>query len=144
MNPASKSARVRVATEDSALSTPSKVLIFVPVLLVALWVASIFYHSERVVPREVHTVKDFYRRYGDPPRAATFRKTGVAYYRLIGEISAPLAFPAGPPHYIFDYMGRLTDWTPEINKDVAFQEKWTTSNEQRVTITELVSRFPKS
>ncbi len=144
MNPASTSARVRVAEDDHVLSTPSKILILLPVLLVALWVASIFYHSERVVPRNVVTIQDFYSRYGNPPKVSTLRKTGVAYYRIVGEISAPLAFPDGPPQYIFDYLGRLDDWTPEYNKDVEFQKKWQSSDERDVSIPEFLTRFPKN
>lgn len=144
MNPASTSARVRVADDETVLSTPSKILIVLPVLLVALWVGSIFYHSERVVPRGVVTIKDYYKRYGDPTKASTFRRTGVSYYRIVGEISAPLAFPAGPPQYIFDYLGRLDDWTPEYNKDIEFQEKWKSTDERDVSIPELLTRFPKS
>lgn len=144
MNPASTSARIRVDGDDSALSTPSKIVILIPVLLVSLWVASIFYHSERVIPRNVITVQDFYRRYGDPLKASTFQKTGASYYRVVGEISAPLAFPAGPPHYIFDYLGRLDAWTPEYNKDAEFQKKWHSTDERDVSIPDFLTRFPKS
>ncbi len=144
MNPASKSARFRVETEDSEFSTSTKILFFLPVLLVALWVGSIFYHSERVVPRGVVTLQDYYQRYGDPTAASTFRESGFAYYRVIGEISAPLAFPDGPPHYIFDYLGRLYDWTPEYRRDSEFQKRWAASGERTVTIAELLERFPRS
>ncbi len=143
MNPASKSARLRVETEDTEFSTSTKLLFVLPVLLIALWVGSIFYHSERVIPRDVVTLQDYYRRYGDPTNASTFRQRGVVYYRIIGEISAPLAFPDGPPQYVFDYLGRLDDWTPEYRKDPEFQKKWTASDERVVSIPELLQRFPK-
>lgn len=88
--------------------------------------------------------KDYYNRYGDPMNASTFRRTGVSYYRIVGEIAAPLAFPSGPPQYIFDYLGRLNDWTPEYNKDAEFQKKWESADEREMSIPELLTRFPKS
>jgi hypothetical protein len=143
MNPASKSARLRAATDDTEYATSTKIVFFLPVLLVALWVGSIFYHSERVVPRDVVTLRDYYERYGNPTNASTFRLSGVVYYRLTGEIAAPLAFPDGPPQYIFDYLGRLDDWSPEYRTDPEFQQKWSASGERTVTIPELLDRFPK-
>lgn len=113
-----------------------------PAVLAALYVGSVIYNGERVIPRGVETIQDFYRRYGNPPAVESFVINNRGYYRVIGEIAAPLAFPKGNPIYIFDATGRLIDWTGEVNADADFRARWDDSGAESMAIAYFLEQFP--
>lgn len=119
-----------------------KFLLSMPVVLALLYFGSVLYNGERVIPRGVETIQDFYRRYGNPPAVESFFINARSYYRVIGEIPAPLAFPRGNPIYIFDATGRLVDWTGEINADADFRARWDDSMSQNMAVAHFLERFP--
>lgn len=116
------------------ISTPFVVLLVIGV--------SVLYQNERVVPRGVETIQDFYQRYGTPPLVHSFSINGRTYYRITGEIAAPLAFPKGNPQYVFDFSGRLVDWTGAVEADPDFKARWDEHNRQKVIVGYFLERFP--
>ena len=119
-----------------------KILLSIPVVLALLYVGSLGYNFLRVAPRGVETVQDFYRRYGNPPRIDTLFLQGRTYYRVTGEIPAPLSFPKGNPMYVFDDSGRLVDWTGESRGDPGFLNRWSNDLAQRMSIAYFLEKFP--
>lgn len=119
-----------------------KVLLSVPFVVGILYFGSVLYNHERVVPRGVVTVQDFYQRYGNPPRVESLYVTGRPYYRIIGEIPAPLGFPKGNPIYIFDSTGQLVDWTGESLADPDFDQRWNNSRPQAMDVSYFLEKFP--
>jgi len=119
-----------------------RVLLSVPFVICLVYFGSVFYNHVRVNPRGVETVQDFYQRYGNPPRVESVVISGHQYYRVTGEIPAPLGFPKGSPVYIFDSTGRLIDWTGESRNAPEFTEKWTGSGRQDVNIAYFLEKFP--
>jgi hypothetical protein len=119
-----------------------KVLLSVPLVAGVLYFGSVIYNGERVVPKGVETVQDFYRRYGNPPRVDTLQSSGRQYFRITGEIPAPLGFPKGNPIYIFDNTGRLIDWTAESMNDPKFAARWEGIATERMTLEYFLDRFP--
>lgn len=119
-----------------------KFALSMPVVLAALYLGSVIYNGERTVPRGVETIQDFYRRYGNPPAVESFSINSRGYYRVTGEIAAPLAFPNGNPVYIFDASGRLVDWTGEVGADADFRARWDDSTAQNMTVAYFLERFP--
>ncbi len=126
---------------DSAKSS-LKWLLSTPFVVAALYVTSVFYNQERVVPRGVQTIQDFYSRYGNPPQVETFSINGRTFYRVIGEIPAPLAFPRGNPQYIFDATGRLVDWTAAAMGDPDFLARWSDNSHQEMVVSYFLEKFP--
>lgn len=121
-----------------------KILLSVPFVVSGLYFGSVFYNHVRVVPRGVETVQDFYRRYGNPPRVDTMHVDGRQYYRVTGEIPAPLGFPKGNPVYIFDSTGRLVDWVGESLNDPIFRAKWDEVPSESVNVPYFLEKFPPS
>jgi hypothetical protein len=119
-----------------------KLLLSVPVVVTLLYLGSVLYNHERVVPRGVETVQDFYVRYGNPPRVDGLFVGGRKFYRVIGEIPAPLGFPKGNPVYIFDSTGRLIDWTGESLNDPDFASRWAGVESQSMSVAYFLERFP--
>ncbi len=119
-----------------------KILLSVPFVVCLLYFGSLLYNHVRVVPRGVETVQDFYRRYGNPPRVDTMFIEGRKYYRVTGEIPAPLSFPKGDPVYIFDDTGRLVDWTGESLNDPSFSAKWDGVPSEGMSISYFLETFP--
>lgn len=119
-----------------------KWLLSTPIVVGFVICLSVIYHNDRVVPRGVETIQDFYRRYGNPPAVESFSINARSYYRVIGEIAAPLAFPKGNPQYIFDGTGRLVDWTAAVDADPDFQARWDDRNDQRMVVAYFLERFP--
>jgi hypothetical protein len=119
-----------------------KVLLSVPFVVGVLYFGSVLYNGERVVPKGVETVQDFYRRYGNPPSVETLQSSGRKYYRVIGEIPAPLGFPKGNPIYIFDNTGRLIDWTGESLNDPKFAARWEGVKTEHMAVEYFIDRFP--
>lgn len=128
--------------ETSPIKKGLQILVSVPGILVLVWLGSIVYHNWRVEPRGVVTITDFYVRYGDPPIVEKFLIQFQTYYKIIGEIPAPLAFPKGPPHYVFDSRGYLVDWTPEIDLDPEFASQWRGEDHRKLVTAEFLERFP--
>jgi hypothetical protein len=124
------------------LKSGAKVLLSVPFVIAVLYFGSVLYNAERVVPKGVETVQDFYRRYGNPPVIEALRASGRTFYRIIGEIPAPLGFPKGNPIYIFDYSGRLVDWTGASKGDPKFSERWQGAAVQQMPVADFLDRFP--
>ncbi len=120
-----------------------KFLVSMPVVLALLYVGSVVYNHERVIPRGVETIQDFYARYGNPPAVESFFINSRVYYRVIGEIAAPLAFPRGNPVYVFDATGRLVDWTAESDGDPDFRARWSDSPAQNMAVSYFLERFPR-
>ncbi len=119
-----------------------KILLSVPFVICVLYFGSLLYNHVRVIPRGVETVQDFYRRYGNPPRVDSLFVQGRKYYRITGEIPAPLGFPKGPPIYIFDSTGRLLDWTGESLNDLAFASKWDGIASENMSVAYFLEKFP--
>lgn len=119
-----------------------KFLLSMPAVLALLYFGSLLYNGERVIPRGVETIQDFYRRYGNPLAVENFFINGRGYYRVIGEIPAPLAFPKGNPIYIFDGSGRLVDWTGESKADADFRARWDESRSEDMALAYFLERFP--
>jgi hypothetical protein len=122
--------------------TLAKWLISTPFVVALIYVTSVLYNNERVVPRGVVTIQDFYARYGNPPHVDSFAINGRTFYRVIGEIPAPLAFPKGSPQYIFDGSGRLVDWTSAAQGDPDFQARWSDNAQQEMVVSYFLERFP--
>ena len=119
-----------------------KILLSVPFVVSVLYFGSVFYNHVRVVPRGVETVQDFYQRYGNPPRVDTMSVDGRKYYRITGEIPAPLGFPKGNPVYVFDSTGRLVDWTGESLNDPIFSAKWEEVPSESMNVSYFLEKFP--
>ena len=119
-----------------------KVLLSVPVVIGLLYFGSVLYNHERVVPRGIETVQDFYLRYGNPPRVDSVFANGRQFYRIIGEIPAPLGFPKGNPVYIFDATGRLVDWAGESRNAPEFNDRWRDVTSQRMDVAYFLEKFP--
>jgi hypothetical protein len=119
-----------------------KVLLSVPFVVAVLYFGSVLYNSERVVPKGVETVQDFYQRYGNPPRVESLLTAGQRYYRIIGEIPAPLGFPKSAPIYIFDNTGRLIEWTGGLQMDPDFTNRWKSASAERMTVSDFLDKFP--
>lgn len=119
-----------------------KLLLSVPFVVAVLYFGSVLYNSQRVVPKGVETIQDFYSRYGNPPRIEAIQASGRKYYRIIGEIPAPLGFPRGNPIYIFDGSGRLQAWTGESLNDPDFARQWGDLKGERISVEEFLDRFP--
>ena len=119
-----------------------KLALSVPVVVVVLYVGSLAYNHIRVVPRGVETVQDFYRRYGNPPRVDALYADGRTYYRITGEIPAPLSFPKGNPMYVFDDTGRIVDWTGESGGDPNFLQRWVAPRATQVGVSYFLEKFP--
>lgn len=126
----------------SNAKTLAKWLVSTPFVVALIYVTSVLYNNERVVPRGVVTIQDFYMRYGNPPHVDSFSINGRTFYRVIGEIPAPLAFPKGSPQYIFDASGRLVDWTGAAKGDPDFQARWSDTPQQEMLVSYFLERFP--
>ena len=112
-------------------------------MMIVLYFGSVLYNHERVVPRGVETVQDFFGRYGNPPKVETLSDSGRTFYRITGEIPAPLGFPKGNPIYIFDATGRLFDWTGESQADQEFQSRWSGAQAQNLSVPYFLEKFPE-
>jgi len=119
-----------------------KVLLSVPAVVILLYTGSVLYNHVRVIPRGVETVQDFYRRYGNPPAVDSIFADGRKYYRITGDIPAPLGFPKGNPIYVFDDTGRLIDWTGESLADPEFVRKWGNVTNEKMSVAYFLEKFP--
>ncbi len=142
--PSLASAGTRSVSAAQKLKSYFKLLLSVPFVVAILYFGSVLYNHERVVPRGVVTVQDFYKRYGNPPRVQTLYVSGRTYYRIIGEIPAPLGFPQGNPIYIFDSNGQLVDWTGESLADADFAQRWDDGRPQSMDVPYFLEKFPPS
>lgn len=137
-----ESGRSGTATDGERTRTSSKLLVSLSVLVAALYVGSVLYNHERVIPRGVDTVQEFCLRYGNPPRVDYLTIGDRHYYRIIADIPAPLGFPQGNPVYIFDVSGRLIDWTGESMADPSFRSRWDSVESQPMEVSYFLERFP--
>lgn len=113
-----------------------------PIVIAIVVGLSVVYQAERSTPRGVETVQDYYRRYGDPHAVVIFTMNGRSFYRIVGEIAAPLAFPQGNPQYIFDDTGRLVDWTAAVDGDADFRARWDNASARSMLVSYFLERFP--
>jgi hypothetical protein len=135
------------APERGALQsvrTYLNLLVSVPAVVALLYVGSVLYNDTSVIPKGVQTIQDFYRRYGEPPQVETISADGRTFYRVIGEIQAPLAFPKGHPEYIFDATGRLIDWSGAVGNDPEFRTRWQSARATPMTVGYFLEKFPRN
>jgi hypothetical protein len=112
------------------------------IVVSVLYSVSVLYNNARSNPHGVETIQDFYARYGNPPQVETFTINGRTYYRVIGEIAAPLALPNGAPQYIFNASGRLVDWTPAVKNDPDFVARWSDNTAKEMVVSHFLEQFP--
>jgi hypothetical protein len=134
-------AEARVAAARK-LKSHLKILLSVPFVVCILYFGSLLYNHVRVVPTGVETVQDFYQRYGNPPKVESINVSGRRYYRITGEIPAPLGFPKGSPLYVFDDTGRLVDWTAESGNDPSFSSRWSDAPASGMNVAYFLEKFP--
>jgi hypothetical protein len=81
-------------------------------LPIAYMIGSEVYYAQSISPLEVTTVRDFFRRFGDPSRIRRVQKDGKRYYEFTGRLPSGmvLAIPSSPPVYFFDDEGRFVTW----------------------------------
>jgi hypothetical protein len=59
-----------------------------------------------------------------PTQVAIVSVDGRSYLEVKGPLPRGLAFPSGPPVYVFDTNGALVAWTHDSGDDGAFQSIW--------------------
>lgn len=68
------------------------------------------------------------------PSAEQFALVGVnctPYVIAYGPTSSWLMLSSGPSAYVFDDMGRLVDWSPDIGDDPRFDARWSAQRSRR-------------
>ena len=108
-----------------------------------VWFASEWDHERRSrLPDSVTTYRDFLETMPQPARVAIVSVDGQSYLEVNGPLPRGLAFPSGPPVYVFDSGGDLVAWTYDSGDDSAFQSTWK-SPEQRqiISATQALKQF---
>ncbi len=125
-----------------SLKSALRWILSTPLVVAAVIGVSMLYQNEHSTPRGVETIQDYYRRYGEPHTVRFFAINGRTFYRVVGEIAAPLAFPRGNPQYIFDDTGRLVDWSSAVDGDPDFRARWDDSLSRAMIVSYFLERFP--
>src|SRR4051794_28400504 len=97
--------------------------VLVLVLLFAGYIAVEAICACRANPPATVQTFDSYLQWQTKPRGVRLQDLGGQTYVLMYGPNAGL-FPSGPPIYVFDWSGRLVDWTTDSGDDPRFQSKW--------------------
>ena len=111
---------MRAAFERSG---PWMLLSLVPALLA---VGEVRY-ARSIRPDGVTTVAGHVARFGTPRSVREVGRVGETFYEIQGfpgGQAPPLAFPSGPPAYVYDRGGRLVDWCPDPGDQPSHRLRW--------------------
>ncbi|MBS0207958.1 MAG: hypothetical protein JSS27_03295 [Planctomycetes bacterium] len=68
-------------------------------------------------PQTARNIVSFAKVMPPPRKLARVANAGVEYIVWIGKPANSLTLPSGPPCYLFDKTGELSDWSPDIGDD---------------------------
>lgn len=92
--------------------------------LCVLWGIESISYAE-IKPEEGMRYFVWEKRFGKPEgKILRFKKENKTYYQVIGQHRSKWAIYAGPPAYIFDAQGNLTDWCPDLGEGSDYYRRW--------------------
>ena len=111
--------------------------------LPSIWIVSEWDYARRsLLPESVTTYREFLETMPQPAQVAIVSVDGQSYLEVNGPLPRGMAFPSGPPVYVFDSGGALVDWTHDSGDDGAFQSIWESPDRrQRISATQALAQF---
>ncbi|MCP5521006.1 MAG: hypothetical protein H7A46_05615 [Verrucomicrobiales bacterium] len=106
-------------------------------LPLAFWIGCEVFHRVTSNPEPATTYREYRATLPTPQWVRQVETNGQTCYLAAGPTRAPLAFPSGPPVYVFDVSGALVDWSLDEGEDVKFQGTWSKLPGSRITVEEL-------
>ena len=115
-------------------------LILLPIAYV---VGSEVCYARSISPHDVSSVRDFFSRFGAPPRVRMIQRDGQCYYEFTGRLPAGfvLATPSAPPAYVFDEQGRFVAWCRDPGDIPSYRQTWPLQTTNQVQIGLVRERF---
>jgi hypothetical protein len=103
--------------------------LFILALLYALVIYEHNAYLAAVRPSPNTTLATFFEGQPNPLKVFKFTYQGKEYIYVVGNYapSSLMNVPSGPPAYIFDDMGKLVDWKPDIAEGKSFAHEWGTN-----------------
>ena len=111
--------------------------------LPSIWIVSEWDHARRSrLPGSVTTYREFLETMPQPAHVAIVSVDGQSYLEVNGPLPRGMAFPSGPPVYVFDSGGELVAWTYDSGDDGAFQSIWASPDLRRpISATQALEQF---
>jgi hypothetical protein len=113
------------------------------ILLLGYVIGSEIYYANRISPRGISTVKDFFARFGQPRQIRMVERDGQSYYEFTGGLPGRflLATPSTPPAYVFDAKGQFSGWCSDPGDMPAYREKWPLQSTNEIDVRLVRQKF---
>ena len=112
-------------------------------LMATLWIGGEVRHGARIRPDGVNSVAEYLQRFGSPARIFRIQRDDGVFFYFTGHLESDLpwlAFPSGPPAYIYDHRGGMVDWCGDSGDADKWVSRWLHSGSKSEVSLEEVRR----
>lgn len=111
--------------------------------IAAYWIGSEVYYARSISPKSISTVREFFDRFGEPPRIRMVERGGQSYYEFTGRLPSRwlFAFPSAPPVYVFDEQGRFAGWCSDPGDAPSYRSTWPLQSTNQVEVGVVRQKF---
>jgi hypothetical protein len=111
--------------------------------LAAYWIGSEVHYARSISPKGVSTMRDFFERFGEPPRIRMVQRDGQSYYEFTGLLPSSWsgAVPSAAPAYVFDEQGQFTAWCRDPGDTPSYRRTWPLQSTNQIEVGVVRQKF---